>query len=290
MVTPFDREQALDLPRAAELAVRLVDEGSEGLIVNGTTGESPTLSRDERVELFDTVVSALGTSAKVVANIGDNCTEDSVAFARRVAARGVDGLMAVTPYYNKPPQEGLYQHFRAIAAAVDLPVILYNIPGRCVINIEPETICRLANDVENIVAVKQANADLSQVDAIVAGTPETFEVLSGDDALTLPLMERGGVGIISTAGNIASAAFKAMIDAYLAGEYARAQAIDEALRPLEDVLFITSNPIMVKKALELRGFPVGGLRLPLIEANEEQTSRLQTVMTDTCARLSPLLS
>ncbi|MDR1412325.1 MAG: 4-hydroxy-tetrahydrodipicolinate synthase [Actinomycetes bacterium] len=288
MVTPFRPDLSLDLPRAAELALRILGQGSEGLIVNGTTGESPTISRDERVELFRAVTSAVAGAGIIVANIGDNCTEDSVAFAQRVAALGVDGLMAVTPYYNKPPQEGLYRHFRAIAEAVDLPVILYNIPGRCVINIEPDTIIRLAHDVPNIVAVKQANSDLSQVDTIMAATPDDFEVLSGDDAMTLPLMEHGGSGVISTVGNIASAPMRRMIEAQVAADTELAGRIDAVLRPLEDALFITANPIMVKKALELEGFPVGGLRLPLIDANEKQTAGLKTVLKQTKAGLDAL--
>jgi 4-hydroxy-tetrahydrodipicolinate synthase len=240
-------------------------------------------------------LAGLPEAVPIVANVGDNCTADSVAFARRVAAlrsssgSGVSALMVVTPYYNKPPQEGLYRHFRSIAEAVDLPVVLYNIPGRCVVNIEPETIIRLAADVPNIRALKQANPDLAQLEQILAKTPDDFEVFSGDDSLTLPLIAQGGVGVISTIGNIASTAMRAMIEAFVAGDRALAERYDEALRPLEDELFVTANPIMVKKALELRGFPVGGLRLPLIEADTAQTAQLQVVMDrafETCAALS----
>ncbi|MDR1776062.1 MAG: 4-hydroxy-tetrahydrodipicolinate synthase [Actinomycetes bacterium] len=286
MVTPFNADESLDLARAGELARMILDEGSQGLIVNGTTGESPTISRDERCSLFQAVIDAVADRRdriSLVANVGDNCTADSVDFARRVAKLGVDGLMVVTPYYNKPPQEGLYRHFSAVAAAVDLPIVLYNIPGRCVINIEPDTIIRLARDVDNIVAVKQANPDMDQLDRIIAGVGafrDDFEVLSGDDALTLDMMDRGGTGVISTIGNIASGGMRAMVDAQLAGDTTRARTIESALLPLMDALFITANPIMVKRALELRGFPVGPLRLPLLTATDEQTEYLRPILED----------
>jgi 4-hydroxy-tetrahydrodipicolinate synthase len=186
--------------------------------------------------------------------------------------------MAVVPYYNKPPQEGLYLHFRSIAEAVELPVILYNIPGRCVINMEPATILRLAHDVENIVALKQANADFSQTATIIDGAPEGFEVLSGDDELTLPMMGLGGAGVISVISHVAGRPFKEMVEAQAAGNHTRALRLHLELMPLMKALFITSNPIMVKKALELQGFPVGGCRLPLIEASEAQTAELERVM------------
>jgi 4-hydroxy-tetrahydrodipicolinate synthase len=185
MVTPFKPDLELDLPRAQELALRLLDSGTQALVVCGTTGESPTVFYDQKIELFRAVLDAVGGRAPVIANAGDNCTADSVEFAQKVVSLGVDAIMAVVPYYNKPPQEGLYRHFRAIAESVDVPVILYNIPGRCVINMEPATILRLASDVPNIVAVKQANADLAQAGAIIDGAPAGFEVLSGDDELTL---------------------------------------------------------------------------------------------------------
>jgi len=285
MVTPFAPDLSLDLPRAAELARRLVDQGSEGLIVNGTTGESPTISRPERMELFAAVRDAIGGQVPLIANVGDNCTEDSVEFARKVAALGVTALLVVTPYYNKPPQEGLYRHFRAVAEATDLPVVLYNIPGRCVINIEPETIVRLARDCSNIVAVKQAVSDMNQVDAILAGTPADFEVLSGDDDLTLEMMKHGGSGVISVTAHVAAGPMKKMIDAYVAGDLVTSEEINAILSSLHKALFMTANPIMVKAALRLDGFDVGGLRLPLIEANASQTIALREVMESVRAKL-----
>ncbi|MHB9003804.1 MAG: 4-hydroxy-tetrahydrodipicolinate synthase [Coriobacteriia bacterium] len=278
MVTPFGPNNELDLNRAATLADRLLSSGSDGLVVCGTTGESPTVFYDQKLELFRAVIDAVGGKAPVIANAGDNCTDDSVEFARKVAAMGVDAIMAVVPYYNKPPQEGLYRHFKAIADTVDVPVILYNIPGRCVINMEPDTILRLANDCENIVAVKQANADLSQVAAIIDGAPDGFEVLSGDDELTLPMMASGASGVISVMSHVAGPRFKEMIDAQVAGDHTRALRIHLELLPLMKALFITANPIMVKKALELTGFPVGGVRLPLVEATAEQTQEITRIM------------
>jgi 4-hydroxy-tetrahydrodipicolinate synthase len=278
MVTPFTPDLELDLPRAQELANRLVEHGSDAIVVCGTTGESPTVFYPQKIELFRAVIEAVGGRVPIIANAGDNCTADSVDFAREVAGLGVDGIMAVVPYYNKPPQEGLYLHFRSIAEAVELPVILYNIPGRCVINMEPATILRLAHDVENIVALKQANADFSQTATIIDGAPEGFEVLSGDDELTLPMMGLGGAGVISVISHVAGLRFKEMVEAQAAGNHTRALRLHLELLPLMKALFITSNPIMVKKALELQGFPVGGCRLPLIEASESQTSELERVM------------
>ena len=278
MVTPFTPQLELDLPKAQELAVKLVEDGSDALVVCGTTGESPTVFYPQKIELFKAVIEAVGGRVPIIANAGDNCTADSVEFAREVSRLGVDGIMAVVPYYNKPPQEGLYQHFRSIAQAVDLPVIVYNIPGRCVINMEPATILRLANDMENVVALKQANPDLSQAATVIDGAPDGFEVFSGDDELTLPMMGLGGTGVISVVSHVAGPQFKEMVQAHAAGNHTRAVRLHLELLPLMKALFITSNPIMVKKALELQGFSVGGCRLPLIEASEEQTQELERVM------------
>ncbi|MCL2680341.1 MAG: 4-hydroxy-tetrahydrodipicolinate synthase [Coriobacteriia bacterium] len=291
MVTPFNADSSLDLPRAQELAVRLLDQGTQGLVINGTTGESPTISRDERCQLFEAVIDAVGADVPLVANVGDNCTEDSVEFAKRVTAlKGgrINGIMVVTPYYNKPPQEGIYQHMRAVAEVVDVPVVVYNIPGRCVVNIDPETIIRLAADVPNIRALKQANDDLNQLDSIIGNTPDDFEIFAGDDAFTLPNISKGGVGVISTIGNIAAPAMRAMIDAYVAGEFDLAKSYDQTLRPLQDELFVTANPILVKRALALLDFPVGPVRLPLVNATDAQTAQLQQVMSDTFRRLDEL--
>lgn len=281
MVTPFSADLELDLPRAQQLADRLISERTEALVVCGTTGESPTVFYPQKLELFRAVIQAVGGRVPVIANTGDNCTADSVEFTREVAALGVDGIMAVVPYYNKPPQEGLYRHFRTIAESVDLPVVLYNIPGRSVINMTAETILRLAHDVENIVALKEASGNLAQVAEIVANAPDGFEVLSGNDEDTLPIMGLGGTGVISVVSHVAGPIFREMVEAQARGDHTRALRIHLELLPLVKALFMTSNPIMVKKALELVGFPVGGLRLPLIEATEAQTAELARIMRHT---------
>ena len=280
MVTPFDENRALDLDRAQELAVRLVEGGSDALIINGTTGESPTVFYPQKMDLFRAVVSAVGGKVPVIANVGDNCTEDTVDFARDVEKLGVDGFMTVVPYYNKPPQEGLYEHFKTIAQAVELPIILYNIPGRCVINMKAETTLRLAREFDNIVAVKEASGDLDQVKEIVEGAPEGFSVYSGDDSATYDIMKLGGVGVISTIGNVAPARMKEIVDLCAEGRWDEAAAANERLMPLMKGLFETSNPILVKEALKLVGFPVGGVRLPLVDATPEQSERLAGIMKE----------
>ena len=280
MVTPFDENRELDLDKAQALAARLVDGGSDSLIINGTTGESPTVFYPQKIELFRAVVEAVGDRVPVIANVGDNCTADTVDFAREVAELGVDGFMCVVPYYNKPPQEGIYQHFRTIANAVELPIILYNIPGRCVVNMEAETTLRLARECANVVAVKEASGKLDQVKAIVEGAPEGFAVYSGDDAATFDIMRLGGAGVISTIGNVAPARMKEIVDLCAAGDWEAAAAANEALMPLMKGLFETSNPILVKEALKLLGFPVGGVRLPLVDATPAQSERLAAIMRE----------
>ena len=280
MVTPFDENRELDLDKAQALAVRLVDGGSDSLIINGTTGESPTVFYPQKIKLFSAVVEAVGDRVPVIANVGDNCTADTVGFARDVAELGVDGFMCVVPYYNKPPQEGMYRHFRTIADAVELPIILYNIPGRCVVNMEAETTLRLAHDCDNVVAVKEASGKMDQVEAIVAGAPDGFVVYSGDDSATLDVMKRGGAGVISTIGNVAPDRMKAIVDLAAKGEWDAAREANEALMPLMKGLFETSNPILVKEALSLVGFPVGGVRLPLVDATPEQSARLASIMRE----------
>jgi 4-hydroxy-tetrahydrodipicolinate synthase len=280
MITPFDERLDLDLERAQELAIRLVDRGADAIIVNGTTGESPTVFYPQKIELFKAVLSALSGRVPVIANVGDNCTADSAAFARDVAALGVDGIMAVVPYYNKPPQEGLYQHFKNVAQAAQVPTILYNIPGRCVINMEASTTLRLAHEVENIIAIKEASGDFEQIGRIVNEAPSGFAVYSGDDEATLPIMELGGWGVITTTGNVAPERMKEIVSAMAEGDLPRARAAHLALQPLMRELFVTANPIMVKAALRLVGFDCGGVRLPLIDATEAQRTRLAEVMRE----------
>ena len=280
MVTPFDENRELDLDKAQALAARLVDGGSDSLIINGTTGESPTVFYPQKMELFRAVVEAVGNRVPVIANVGDNCTADTVGFARDVAELGVDGFMCVVPYYNKPPQEGMYRHFRTIADAVELPIILYNIPGRCSINMEGDTTLRLAHNCDNVVAIKEASGNFEQIKYIIDNVPAGFDVYSGDDSSTLDIMELGGVGVISTIGNVAPDRMKAIVDLAAKGEWDAAREANEALMPLMKGLFETSNPILVKEALSLVGFPVGGVRLPLVDATPEQSARLASIMRE----------
>ena len=278
MITPFNAELELDLERTEEFADRLVKGGTDSIIVCGTTGESPTVFYPQKIDVIKAVIKAVDGRVPVIANVGDNCTADTVEFAADVAKLGVDGFMCVVPYYNKPPQEGLYQHFKTIAQSTELPIILYNIPSRCVINMKAETTLRLANDCENVVAIKEASGDIEQVKAIVEGAPEGFVVYSGDDSFTLPLMEAGGVGVISTISNVAPARMKEIVTAAAQGDWGKARELNEKLLPLMDGLFETTNPILVKEALKLDGFPVGGVRLPLVDATEEQSKRLEETM------------
>ncbi len=278
MVTPFTANLDLDLPRAQQLALRLLEEGSDALVVCGTTGESPTVFYPQKIELFKAVIEAVAGRAPIIANVGDNCTADSVEFAEKVVALGVDGIMAVVPYYNKPPQEGIYQHFKAIASAVDVPMLVYNIPGRCVVNMEAATTLRLAHDCPNVVGVKEASGNLAQIAEIIKGAPEGFEVLSGDDEMTLPMMGLGGTGVISVVSHVAGPRFKEMVEAQASGDHTRALRIHLELLPLMKALFMTANPIMVKEGLRLQGYDVGTVRLPLVPPLETQTAELERIM------------
>lgn len=281
MITPFDAAGELDLPRTAAFVDRLIEGGTDSIIVCGTTGESPTVFYPQKLDVIRTVVQTAAGRVPVIANVGDNCTQDTIDFLQDVEELGVDGFMAVVPYYNKPPQEGLYRHFKAIAASTELPVVLYNIPSRCVVNMLPETTLRLARECPNIVAVKEASGDIDQVKAILDGAPDGFYVYSGDDSFTLPLMEAGGAGVISTISNVAPARMKEIVDAAAAGDWTRASSLNEKLLPLMNGLFETTNPILVKEALALDGFPVGGVRLPLVEATPAQSERLAALMRQT---------
>lgn len=280
MVTPFDAEGELDLNRTSEFVDRLIEGGNDALVVNGTTGESPTVFYPNKIELFKEALSAANGRVPIIANVGDNCTADTVDFAKEVSKLGVDALMCVVPYYNKPPQEGLKRHFSAIAAAVDLPIVLYNIPGRCVINMEAETTLSLAEECDNIVAIKEASGNLGQIETIIERAPEGFEVISGDDSATLDIMKLGGTGVISTIGNVAPGRMKEIVELCAKGKWDEAQQTNDRLLPLMNGLFETSNPILVKEALKLVGFPVGGVRLPLVDATPEQSKRLEALMKE----------
>lgn len=277
MVTPLDADLRVDYDRAAELAVRLIEAGSDGLVVAGTTGESPTLSDEEKLALFRVVKEAVG-EAPVVAGTGSNDYQHSLHLTQEAAATGVDAVMLVGPYYNKPSQPGYYQHFAGIARASELPVIIYNVPGRTGSNITADTVLRLAHEAPNLAGVKEASGDLDQVTCICAGAPEGFSVWSGDDGMTLPIMAVGGVGVISVVAHVAARRMAQMIAAYAAGQVQEAAALHQNLLPLFKAAFLPSgNPACIKRALEVCGFDCGGLRLPLVEASESDTEQISAV-------------
>ena len=264
MVTPFDEQGAVDLALAGRLARHLVDEGSEGLVVCGTTGESPTLSWSEQLKMLEAVRQAVGPGVHVLAGTGSNCTREAVEATREAAAAGADGALVVVPYYNKPPQEGMEAHFRAIAqAAPELPLMLYNIPGRTGCSMQPSSVARLM-DCTNVVSFKAASGTTEEVSQLRQACGHRLAIYSGDDALTLPMLSVGAVGVVSVASHVVGRRLHNMIEAYLAGRNAVALAHHEQLLPLFKALFSTTNPIPVKAALELSGWPVGVPRLPLI--------------------------
>lgn len=268
MVTPFDENGQVDYAQAKRLALALLDSGSDGLVVAGTTGEAPTLSTDEKLRLFAEIKGAVGARGSVVAGTGTYNTAESVELTREATARGVDGVLLTTPYYSKPPQEGLFRHFETIAQATMLPCIIYNIPGRTGVNVTVETTVRLSR-VPNIIGTKEASGDLLQIAAIAAETGDDFRIWSGDDQLTLPIMSVGGYGAISVVAHLAGAQIHAMIDAHVDGRVAEAARTHQQLLPLVKAIMTTmSNPIPVRHALNTIGFKVGKPRLPLVEPDE----------------------
>lgn len=280
MVTPFDENLEVNYDMAAKLAEYLLEQGNDGIVVNGTTGESPTLNDDEKVQMFRTVKQTVGERAVVIAGTGSNNTHHSIELTQKAAECGVDGIMLVVPYYSKPSQEGLYQHFKTVAAATDLPIILYNIPGRCGTNLAPETVVRLANDVPNIVAIKEASGNLDQIARLKTMCPADFAIYSGDDSLTLPILSIGGAGIISVVAHVAGKDLRKMVDAYFAGNVAEAQEINMKLYDIFKTMFITSNPVPVKYALNRIGINVGGVRLPLFEANDAEKAKIDVSLSN----------
>lgn len=277
MVTPFDAEGQIDWSATEKLVDYLINEQkSDSLVVCGTTGESPTLSDEEKTSLFSFVVNYAAGRCKIIAGTGSNNTAHSIHLSKAAKACGVDGLLLVAPYYNRPTQEGLYQHFKAIAEAVDLPVVLYNVEGRTAVNISAETTLRLAQ-IPNIVATKDC-ASLEQLTLIAAGAPDSFRIYSGDDSVGLPAMSVGAYGIISVASHVAGKEMKEMIFAYLNGDTKRAAALHGKLFPIFKGLFICPNPVPVKYALGLQGVPVGGVRLPLVDADETEKQFLRELI------------
>lgn len=278
MITPFKADGSVNYDVAAELAAHLANNGTDTLVICGTTGESPTLTWDEEYQLFVEVLQAVGGKAKVIAGCGSNSTKEAIAATQKAAKIGVHGTLQVVPYYNKPPQAGLYQHFQAIAQACpELPLLLYNVPGRTGQNLSPDTVARLA-EINNIVGIKEASGNLDQASEIRRLTPREFQIYSGDDSLTLPLLAIGAIGVVSVASHLVGNQLQQMIQAFDAGNIETATKIHLQLFPLFKTLFLTTNPIPVKQALKLQGWEVGSTRLPLCEADSDVSDKLKAVL------------
>ena len=277
MVTPFNVEGEVDYEQAKRLALALLDSGSEGVVVVGTTGESPTLMREEELCLFTEVKSAVGERGVVIAGTGSNSTAEAMKTTKEAERIGVDACLLVVPYYNKPTQEGLYQHFKTIAESTSLPCILYNVPSRTVANLSADTVIRLS-DIDNIIGVKEASGNLEQISRIISNTRDDFLVWSGNDGDTLPILVLGGYGIISVASHLVGNQIKEMIDSFVSGKIGEAARMHHYLLPLIDVLFIVGNPMPVKYALNYIGFNVGKPRLPLTEPDEKTAAFIRDTL------------
>ncbi len=280
MITPFDDRLQVNYAKAAEVAEHLVQNGTEGIVVAGTTGESPVLSDEEKLRLFATVKEQVGSRVSVWAGTGSNNTQHSIELSREAEKLGVDGVLLVGPYYNKPSQEGLYQHFRAIAEAINIPAMVYNIPSRTSSNILPETIARLAQ-IDNIVALKESSGDMNQVSQLAYLLPEGMKVYSGDDSLTLPMMALGAYGVVSVASHLVGKDIQRMITAFNNGDTREATRIHLALFPIFKGLFITTNPVPLKEAMNILGMEVGGLRLPLTRASQQEHEFIRNMLMST---------
>jgi 4-hydroxy-tetrahydrodipicolinate synthase len=277
MVTPFDRHGEVDFNAVRTLVNYLITNGSDGLVVAGTTGESPTLTTEEKVELFKFVVEVVNRRVPVIAGTGSNNTRASISLTKQATEVGVDGIMLVTPYYNKPSHEGMYQHFKAIAQSTSLPIMLYNVPGRSVVNMSVETVVRLS-EIKNIVAIKEASGDLDAMAQIISHTPSHFTLYSGDDSLTLPVLAIGGAGIVSVASHIIGNDMQEMIKVFKNGDVNLAASIHRNLLPTMKALFAAPNPSPVKAALNMTGIHVGDVRLPMLPLNYEEERALQRVL------------
>lgn len=278
MITPFKADGSVNYAVAAELAAHLAANGTDTLVVCGTTGESPTLTWEEEYQLFVEVLQAVAGKAKVIAGCGSNSTKEAIAATQKAAKIGVHGTLQVVPYYNKPPQAGLYQHFQAIAQACpDSPVLLYNIPGRTGQNLSPETVVQLAA-IDNIVGIKEASGNIDQASEIRRLTPKEFQIYAGDDSLTLPLLAIGAKGVVSVASHLVGNQLQQMIQAFDAGKVEIAREIHLRFFPLFKALFLSTNPIPIKQALKLQGWEVGSTRLPLCDTDPIVSEKLAAVM------------
>ncbi|MBX6394311.1 MAG: 4-hydroxy-tetrahydrodipicolinate synthase [Alicyclobacillaceae bacterium] len=279
MATPFQEDGRLDPEGVDRLVDRLLDTGTTGIVVAGTTGESPTLTHDEKLELFERVVKRAKGRAAVIAGTGTNDTRSTVQLTREAEELGVDGIMVVCPYYNKPSQEGLYHHFRTVAEATRLPVMVYNVPGRTGVNLTASTTLRLA-EIDNITCVKEASGDLVQISQIIQGAPEGFRLYSGDDKLFLPTLAVGGYGVVSVASHLVGREMTQMIEAFFDGRVAEAAALHRKLLPLFEGLFWTSSPVLLKAGLKMIGCPVGPVRPPLVDAPEALLRQFRSLLED----------
>jgi 4-hydroxy-tetrahydrodipicolinate synthase len=279
MVTPFREDHSLDLDAARGLAAHLFEHGSESLVVAGSTGESPTLTHREKLELFRAIVDVARGKGKVICGTGTYDTAETIELSREAEELGADGLLLVTPYYNKPPQRGLLEHFRRVAGAVGLPVVAYNIPGRTGTRIEHDTLLKMA-EIPNIVGVKDSTGDFQAISRLVSEAPPAFEVYSGDDWATFGYLCLGAVGIVSVASHLVGDRIRQLCDLVFSGDIPAARKIHEELTPLFNALFITSNPIPVKTALEMVGHPVGPPRLPLVPATGEEREWIRRALVD----------
>ena len=277
MITPFDEEGKVDYSQAKRLANHLLDSGSDGLVVSGTTGESPTLTNEEKLRLFAEVKEAIGDRGSVIAGTGNYSTAESIELSREAQKQGADALLLVVPYYNKPPQEGLYQHFKAIAAQTDLPCVVYNVTSRTSLNMSHETTIRLSH-IDNIVGIKEAGSDMDQIARIIEGAADGFRVWSGNDNETFYIMSMGGYGVVSVASHLVGNQIKQMMGLLLEGDIEGAAAEHRRLLPLFKVLFLESNPIPVKWSVNQAGFKAGNPRLPLVPPQEKTVMELEKVL------------
>ena len=279
MVTPFHDDHALDLDGAQTLARHLLDHGTDCIVVAGSTGEAPTLSHREKLDLYRAVIEAVSADGKVVCGTGTYNTAETIELSRQAQDLGADGLLVVTPYYSKPPQRGLLEHFTQVASAVELPVVAYNIPGRTGIRIEHGTLLQMA-DVPNIVAVKDSTGDFQAISKLISEAPADFEVYSGDDWATFGYLCLGAVGVVSVAAHVVGDRIHNLTDLVLSGDIPAARKVHEELSPLFNALFITTNPIPVKTALDILGLPAGPPRLPLVPATHDERARIEKALSD----------
>jgi 4-hydroxy-tetrahydrodipicolinate synthase len=277
MVTPFDKKGHIDFAKTTQLVNYLIENGTDSLVIAGTTGESPTLSKEEKLALFAHVVKVVDKRIPIVAGTGSNNTYASIELTKKAEQLGVDAIMVVAPYYNKPNQEGLYQHFKAVAEATSLPVMVYNIPGRSVVTIQPETVIRLAK-IPNITAIKEASGDLSAMTQIIANTDEDFLLYSGDDGLTIPVLSIGGAGVVSVASHVIGNEMQEMVKAFFEGDIQKSAKLHQQLLPIMQGLFAAPSPAPVKTALQVNGLDVGSVRLPLVGLTEQERTTLTTLL------------